>query len=538
MENQTIEKIVHKYFQTLIYEDSTPIVKVGNSFATNPTKRVKWDFSHEDSTEECFVKNFGNPMASVECILTTFVIEKTEDKISIKIYHNRKKRVRGNKFFIKRKNVKYLTINKKTYDIYYGIFSKNRSQLSSIRRNSYISTLNFGEHVNTFFSTCKISKIDNRFDSYNDLNNLILKILRKELNHEDIKSYGDIFHWRLKKLGLKYSDNFKAFFEVNNHFTLKNIRKGSYKMVDAVMSYYNYEGKKIRSVLNQVNKFNPRGWEMTNILFDNPINEFTKELIIKIFEYPSSSWYGLGVYSDFSNWAPLTKKEKKCLKIIFETIINEDRNIDSLLDHLWFREQLITNYGHLVEFKAKTIKEFNEEHYSWTNELESYKVGIHYREYNQDFKNSLNKTIYGYDGVDYHINLLESPIDYIGESMVQNNCVRTYQDRDSIIVSIRVGDKESTERASVEYRVFKKENNLEYKRVQNLGKFNSKLNSSWDVILEQTDKIFENSLKYLKQDVYLYYETKKSINKYEFKPSTDGQFRFVGNNEITSLTIF
>lgn len=538
MENQTIEKIVHKYFSTYCYKDSVPLVKVGDTFQTNPSKRVKWEFSHEDFTEESFIKNYGNQLTTVESVITTLVIEKTLNKISLKIYNNHKKRVRGNKFFIKRKSVRYFTVNTKTYDIYTGVFSKNRKTPKTISRNSYVSINCFSEHVNSFFNTCKISKIDNRFENSKDLNMLILKIFNKELNNDTLNSYGDIFHWRLKKLGLKYSDNFKVFFEVNNHFTLKNIRKGSYKMVDAVMSYYNYEGKKIRSVLNQVSKFSPRGWEITNILFDDPINEFTKDLIIKIFEYNSSSWYGLGPYSDFSNWVPLTKKEKKCLKIIFETIINEDRSVDSLLDHLWFREQLITNYGHLVEFKAKTITEFNEEHYLWTNELESYKVGIYYREYNQNFKNSINKTIYNYDGVEYHINLLESPSDYIGESMVQNNCVRTYQDRDSIIVSIRVGDKDSTERASVEYRVFQKENRLEYKRIQNLGKFNSNLNSSWDVILEQTDKIFENSLEYLKQGVYLYYETKKSINKYEFAPSTRGQFEFVGNNEITSLTIF
>lgn len=527
METQPIEKITHKYFVTYFYKDSVPLDKDVNNYSNlSRTKSGKWEFSHEDFSEESFVKNYGNPIASVESILTTFVIEKIGDKLSLKIYTNRKKRVRGSKFFVKRRSVRYLTINTKTYDIYTGIFSKNRKLPKTIARNNYIKTKNFIGFVNIFFCDCKISQIDSRFDNFKDLNDLILKIFRKELNENNINDYGDIFHWRMKNIGLKYSDNHEIFFKDNNHFTLKNIRKGSFKMIESVMSYYNYEGKKIRSVLNQVKRFDPRGWEITNILFDDPINEFSREMIMKIFEYPNNSWYASSPYNDFKNWKQLSNKEKKCLKTIFEITIKEERSMGSLMDHLWFREQLITNYGHIVEFKSNTMKEFNEQHYDWTNELDFYKVGVYYREYNKKFKENLNQTIYGYDGIQYHINLLETSADYIEESIVQNNCVRTYQDRNSIIVSIRIGNKNSDERASVEYRLFQKNGQTELKRIQSLGKYNSNLGDSWNDILKQTDKIFENSMEYLKQDVYLYYKTKKSTNKYEFKPSINGEFEF------------
>ena len=75
------------------------------------------------------------------------------------------------------------------------------------------------------------------------------------------------------------------------------------------------------------------------------------------------------------------------------------------------------------------------------------------------------------------------------ESIVQSNCVRTYNNRpESIIISIRVGDVEGEERASVEYKIYGDDDNIELVRVQSLGRFNKQLDITWDSYLEEMDK--------------------------------------------------
>ena len=74
--------------------------------------------------------------------------------------------------------------------------------------------------------------------------------------------------------------------------------------------------------------------------------------------------------------------------------------------------------------------------------------------------------------------------DYNEESQTQKNCVRTYvENPNNIIISLRVGSKDSKLRATIEYRFIG--NTL--KRVQSLGGKNSKLTPMWDTILEILD---------------------------------------------------
>jgi hypothetical protein len=54
----------------------------------------------------------------------------------------------------------------------------------------------------------------------------------------------------------------------------------------------------------------------------------------------------------------------------------------------------------------------------------------------------------------------------------------------------------------------------------------------WDDALEQLDDIFEKSLEYLKEGVYLYHETKKNKERFTFslKDGND-QYGFYGINK-------
>jgi hypothetical protein len=83
---------------------------------------------------------------------------------------------------------------------------------------------------------------------------------------------------------------------------------------------------------------------------------------------------------------------------------------------------------------------------------------------------------------------------YNNESFFQNNCVKTYIKRvNSLLISVRRGEGDTEERASIEYDIVPlvwSNGEFEFKlnRVQTLGKFNHRLDSSWDDVLVKLDE--------------------------------------------------
>ena len=83
---------------------------------------------------------------------------------------------------------------------------------------------------------------------------------------------------------------------------------------------------------------------------------------------------------------------------------------------------------------------------------------------------------------------------YNNESFFQNNCVKTYVKRiNSLLISVRRGEGDTEERASIEYEIIplvwnNGDFNFKLNRVQTLGKFNHRLDSSWDDVLVKLDE--------------------------------------------------
>jgi hypothetical protein len=149
-----------------------------------------------------------------------------------------------------------------------------------------------------------------------------------------------------------------------------------------------------------------------------------------------------------------------------------------------------------VKWKSKTHDEFSQEHYDWSEKYNHYTNGDFNRIYNQGFVDKVNEVILTKDGP-YFPEVLITSKRYNNESFFQNNCVKTYIKRvGSLLISVRRGEGDTEERASVEYQIIpmvwpnKFEFNLN--RVQTLGKFNQRLDSSWDDVLVKLDcRIFE-----------------------------------------------
>ena len=106
-----------------------------------------------DRTEETLIKNYGNTSCESYIRRVTIVVEKYDDKVSIKLFDFTKRRGFGKKYFKKSPNCIYLTYNKKTNDLFYGTTSKIRHhRTSTMKRNRFETVQRFYSALHT---TCE-----------------------------------------------------------------------------------------------------------------------------------------------------------------------------------------------------------------------------------------------------------------------------------------------------------------------------------------------------------------------------------------------
>jgi hypothetical protein len=148
-----------------------------------------------------------------------------------------------------------------------------------------------------------------------------------------------------------------------------------------------------------------------------------------------------------------------------------------------------------VKWTSRTHDEFVQEHYDWSEKYNHYTNGDFTRIYNQEFVDKVNEVILTKDGP-YYPEVLTTSKRYNNESFFQNNCVKTYvKSVGSVLISLRRGEGETEERASIEIEVtplvWPDEMYFMLRRVQTLGKRNSKLDNSWDDVLGKLDERIE-----------------------------------------------
>ena len=111
------------------------------TYTYNGKEKVKSIFNQKnfDTKEETFVKEFGNPLYSVNKEYFMVVLEKREDKVSLKYFIGSKSRGVGKSWFKTSKNVYFLTVNTKTGDVYHGnmIGYQRKKCVKKITRNYF-----------------------------------------------------------------------------------------------------------------------------------------------------------------------------------------------------------------------------------------------------------------------------------------------------------------------------------------------------------------------------------------------------------------
>jgi hypothetical protein len=212
---------------------------------------------------------------------------------------------------------------------------------------------------------------------------------------------------------------------------------------------------------------------------------------------------------------------KRVFKLFKQVVVNQILDSYTFYDHI----RLYTELKSFGETDLKWMSsddsqsKFREEHLDWSDKLEHYRNGTYTRIY-PEYSYELIQTPITVDSNVYYPVLLDDSQNYNKESAQQSNCVKTYIGKcSSIIVSIRKGDIDSDERATIEYLITKHSGNLNIERVQSLGRFNNKLEEEWNDILFKLDEVM---LYYVKDERFDTVQIKKKCkNGVELNSTSD-----------------
>jgi hypothetical protein len=292
--------------------------------------------------------------------------------------------------------------------------------------------------------------------------------------------------------GIKYPNNWFELIDAYPQPKKKDLVKCGYKYVDALMKVHNLKGDKIKKSLHTVNRFVDANH------FNSACEIFGEKFILnqpdEVINLLLSSWGLTHFPNNHIFFNKLSKSEKLNFFEIYKLYYRKLINFHTIADHIRFYSFL--ENVEPVKWKSKTHDEFSQEHYDWSEKYNHYTNGDFNRIYNPTFVDKVNEVILTKDGP-YFPEVLLTSKRYNNESFFQNNCVKTYIKRvNSLLISVRRGEGDTEERASIEYDIIpmvwpnKFEFNLN--RVQTLGKFNHRLDSSWDDVLVRLDeRIFE-----------------------------------------------
>jgi len=488
MTKETLFKLVVKTYQTTHNRNYNDIDLIDGMYPKDReiyTKHPLFTFEkHGEKTEQEFVENYGNPLAEVLQVNNQLIVEEDGDKLSIKKFNSTYYRKVGRNYFEKKKHMSFFSINKKTFEFYIGgieNYQNKKKFKKRVRRNPVTSPVYLKNELSVYFNYI-LGKAPEMFPDFAEV---ISEKLNIDFIDYDTMTKKIIINF-YKKRGIKLPNNIESFLGDQHEFIpkTKEFKKHKNKFVDTFMSHLQLKGNEIKKALHLTTSVNVYGLKSLIDIFGYDLL-YNEKLIQPILDmHHSKNYFNVVPHS-------VTKKEMKDLLNYFKWLIIDGQiNAPTLSDHIRYFNQL-RSLGEEVSFDAKTIDDFVVEHANWSTRVAKYQNGDHVRNYPQSFKETIDQPIFSMDGVTYHPVLLTTSEEYNMESTIQSNCVRNYiQTASAIIVSVRLGDENAKERATVEYRVMYDSTNRKFmaKRVQYLGKYNKNLPETWNPVLEILDQ--------------------------------------------------
>lgn len=487
---EEIYKYSHEEYQNIEYQDNTDVNFIPNF---NPKKKNKVTFGYKSSNKDkdFYIQNYGNPLCEIKKTYAMIVVEKTEDKISWKFFTGYRHRRVGMYWFKTSKNLRYLTVNIKTGDVYSGDlmnYQKKKKFTRSLRRNSF--------NENPIQSAKAIVKnfllqfsAEGFFASHNSIKCFLDQIDQGKFS-DSITDEDRLFKFYLDKRKIKYPNNFglyKEFFKDKNGKKL--LKKNDLKLVESFMSYKNLKGKKIKKSLHSCENLNVTLLNQAKNLFGDDWIHQEDDFIKNCLNYKSHSLF-FGFVSLVDNCSFSKEELRKVYKLFKITYFDLEIDEYTFKDHIFIYSQL-KRYGADVKWKSTNGSEFRIEHLDWSNSLDFYKRGEYIRIYPEHYYDLLKNPIRVENNLYYPV-ILDKTSNYNEESDNQSNCVKTYIGRsNSIIISLRKYDPTSNLRATIQYELLKDKetNKIKTNRVQFLGRFNQSLDVEWNDALLKLDDI-------------------------------------------------
>lgn len=439
--------------------------------------------------EEAFVKNYSNVNSECRFEKSSVKVLLSSEKVSIRFYNYTNYRPIECQYFKKNMFFRFITYDYKKHILYCGNSNKKGKKVYSyLTKNSWYSKpiTSINKLINQYMKPNgdtfvevdeKTQRVKESFELFfNSIPNI-----DNSITNPDMKLYK---HY-LDGLKVKLPNNWMVFTPQYPQLTKKIFKKNKFKFIDSYMSLYGLTGSKIKRILHTI-KSDSGIYNLMNSLkiFGNDfILSQTDDVIKNIIESRTISEiqtlpYNYELYKN----SQYTKRELNNCFEIFKLMINGEVSYHTFFDHIWFKVKL-TNLNPVV-WKSKTYDDFNNEHFIWSEKISEFNDPKYKRIYNLKTINIIEEPM-----DNYYPFILKTYEHYVMESLIQNNCVRTYNNRpESIIISLRKDDINNNERASIEYKISGNENNIKLTRVQSLGKHNKKLDDSWLPYLETLDK--------------------------------------------------
>jgi hypothetical protein len=489
-------KFKNDNYSTIIYQDHS---KLGSELPFRKKNRLVSKIIGTKNTEKDFVDNYGNPLSEVHHNYQLIVITSDENKVSLKLFSGSRYRRSFTNYFRKSTLCQFITMSKKTGDLYTGklVNYHKKRKVQKIFNKNNLSQNNFLSIYSNIKSSINPETITKNQEVYQQ----IVYIFLKELNidYVDIPNFNvnnELLKYYAIKKGIKYPDNIWSFIRENGHpLKLKEIKKFKGKFVDAFMDKNNLSGKVIKKALHNCENVNLKILKIVSGLFGQDWVNQDYELLLYCLN--SKLYYSDMFETRIRNIDFLTQSEKKrAFNFLREYVLKTSMfGVSTFMDHLRMIKELKLLGENDITWKATNIHEFNEEHSKLASKVEYHKKGFYVRIYPKNFTDLIEMPIATEDDLFYPI-LIKDTDEYISESTVQSNCVKTYiGNPSSYIVSLRRDDKNSNDRATIEFYLTKFGTDVPYFKVKEaLGKYNQSLTQLWELPIQKLLLRFAKSL--------------------------------------------
>lgn len=458
--------------------------------------------------EETYKENLKNSLCYVELQRIYVVVQKDDNKISLKTFVYELHRMAGKKYFQKNTICNYITYKFNENNLYVGRlqdYHKKKKCSKQLQKNNWCDRpiRSLSENISNHLKNLRGNDFDDLMNSQLSVNQAFETFLSNIPGIDnDVNNFDDRLYKKfLEGRGIKLPNNWMCFDRKYPQIKVKDFKKNKLKFVDTFMNFHGLRGDKIKRILHIVKTTSGiNSLRFALKIFGEDFILSQKDDVIKeiiesneILETEFINIYRNFVTSDY------TKNEKKNCFHIFRLNLIGEVNFYSFVDHIKYKHKL-KNFEPVI-WRASNYDKFIEEHYEWAEKVGALNNAQYNRKYNTEFKDFIEQPIN-----EYYPIILSTSKEYNTESFIQSNCVRTYTDKPgSFIISIRKGDKESKERATIEYQlqnvgkttqgseVF--EDSLLFNRVQSLGRHNKRLGEEWHKVLEILDERISSSLE-------------------------------------------